>query len=242
MAMRLRSLSIRTYLIFSYMALVLLFTLWMGAVSDYSTDLLLRRSVETAETALKDTTAANLQLSEKILTRVGEYIIQDKAEDVAREVAHYLKGKTTYDYDQIRRNPNLRKVAIQKIYAAGKEAGYTDLYDQHGYILFHPDPQVEGRNQLDWQKEYPETTELVKRSFTENNVSGYFTFFDQNKRERQKFSVRIRIPGTPFIVAAIVNIDEFFRPTLDKIKSASEEISARTRQRLIEDEKAVDLQ
>ena len=185
--------------------------------------------METAETALKDATAANVQLSEKILTQVGEYIVQDKAEDVARELAHYFKGKKTYDYAQIRRNPNLRKVAIQKIYAWGKEAGYTDLYDQHGYILFHPDPQVEGRNQLDWQKEYPETTEMVKRSFTENNVSGYFTFFDQNKRERQKYSVRVHIPGTPFIVAAIVNIDEFFQPTLEKIKSASEEISARTR-------------
>ena len=240
--MRLRTLSIRTYLILSYMALVLLFSLWMAVVSDYSTDLLLRRSLETSETALKDATAANLQLSEKILTRVGEYIIQDKAEDVARELAHYFKGKKAYDYAQIRRNPILRKVAIQKIYAFGKEAGYTDLYDQHGFILFHPDPQVEGRNQLDWQQEYPETTEMVKRSFTENNVSGYFTFFDQNRRERQKYSVRVHIPGTPFIVASIVNIDAFFQPTLEKIKSAREEISARTRQRLIEQEKAVDLQ
>ncbi len=239
--MKLRSLSIRTYLIFSYMALVLLFTLWMGAVSDYSTDLLLNHSIETAETALKDATAANVQLSEKILTEAGKYIIQDKAEDVARELAHYFKGKKTYDYDQIRRNPNLRKEAIQKIYAWGKEAGYTDLYDQHGYILFHPDPQVEGRNQLDWQDEYPEATELVKRSFTEPSISGYFTFFDQTRRERQKYSARVRIPGTPFMVAAIVNIDEFFRPTLDKIKSASEEISARTKERLIEQEKAIDL-
>ncbi|MFI5330520.1 MAG: adenylate/guanylate cyclase domain-containing protein, partial [Desulfobaccales bacterium] len=148
----------------------------------------------------------------------------------------------TYDYAQIRRNPNLRRVAIQKIYAFGEEAGYTDLYDEHGYILFHPDPQVEGRNQLDWQKEYPETTELVKRSFTENSVSGYFTFFDQNKRERQKFSARVRIPGTPFIVAAIVNIDEFFQPTLEKIKSAREEISARTGELLKAQEKTVDRQ
>ena len=155
----------------------------------------------------------------KILTGVGEYIIQDKAEDVARELAHYFKGKKSYDYAQIRHNPNLRKLAIQKIYAWGKEAGYTDLYDQNGYILFHPDPNVEGRNQLDWQAEYPETTELVKRSFTENKVSGYFTFFDQQKRERQKYSARVRVPGTPFIVAAIVNIDEFFLPTLKQIKS-----------------------
>ncbi|MCL4502732.1 MAG: HAMP domain-containing protein, partial [Deltaproteobacteria bacterium] len=239
--MKLSSLSIRTYLIFSYMVLVLLFTLWMGAVSDYSTDFMLSSSLETAETALKDATAANIQLSEKVLTRVGEYIVQDKAEDVARELAHYFKGKKTFDYAQIRRNPTLRNMAIQKVYAAGQEAGYTDLYDKHGYILFHPDSQVEGRNQLDWKEEYPETTELVKRSFTKNNVSGYFNFFDQNRRERQKYSARVHVPGTPFIVAAIVNIDQFFQPTLEKIKSAREEISARTKERLVEHEKAIDL-
>ena len=177
--MRLRSLSIRTYLIFSYMALVLLFTLGMGAVSDYSTDLLLAPLHGDRGDGPERRHRRQCPVIRKNPDQVGEYIIQDKAEDVARELAHYLKGKKTYDYAQIRRNPNLRKVAIQKIYAPGKEAGYTDLYDQHGYILFHPDPQVEGRNQLDWQEEYPETTEMVKRSFTENNVSGYFTFFDQ---------------------------------------------------------------
>ncbi|MFI5355466.1 MAG: hypothetical protein ACHQX0_07635, partial [Desulfobaccales bacterium] len=147
--MRLRSLSLRTYLVLSYLTLILLLLAGTAVVEDYATDVLLARSMETSQSALKDVTAENVRLSEKVLTRVGEYIVQDKAEDVARELAHYLKGKKTYDYAQIRRNPNLRRVAIQKIYAFGEEAGYTDLYDEHGYILFHPDPQVEGRNQLD---------------------------------------------------------------------------------------------
>ncbi len=240
--MPLRSLSIRTYLLFSYLALILLLIAGMAVVEDYATDVLLARSLKTSGQAMQTATAANIQVSKKILTAVGEYIVQDKAEDVARELAHYFKGKKSYDYAQIRHNPNLRKLAIQKIYAFGKEAGYTDLYDQHGYILFHPDPKVEGRNQLDWQEEYPETTELVKRSFTENQVSGYFTFFDHQKRERQRYSARVRLPGTPFIVAAIVNIDEFFKPTGDEIKRASEEILARTRERLAEHEKAIDRQ
>ncbi|MCX5889495.1 MAG: HAMP domain-containing protein [Deltaproteobacteria bacterium] len=240
--MPLRSLSIRTYLLLSYLALILLLIAGMAVVEDYATDVLLARSLKTSGQAMQTATAANIQVSKRILTAVGEYIVQDKAEDVARELAHYFKGKKGYDYAQIRHNPNLRKVAIQKIYAFGKEAGYTDLYDQHGYILFHPDPKVEGRNQLDWQEEYPETTELVKRSFTENQVSGYFTFFDHQKRERQKYSARVRLPGTPFIVAAIVNIDEFFKPTGDEIKRSSEEILARTRERLAEHEKAIDRQ
>ena len=242
MAMQLRSLSIRTYLLLSYLALILLLTVGMWAIANHFMYKLTERNLTLADASMQEVTTANVQLSEKILTRVGEYIIQDKAEDVARELAHYFKGKKSYDYAQIRHNPNLRKVAIQKIYAWGKEAGYTDLYDQNGYILFHPDPNVEGRNQLDWQAEYPETTELVKRSFTENQVSGYFTFFDKQKRERQKYSARVRVPGTPFIVAAIVNIDEFFLPTLKQIKNASQETLTRAKGNIMQHHDAMDRQ
>jgi len=240
--MALRSLSIRTYLLLSYLALILLLTVGMWAIANHFMYKLTERNLKLADASLHEITAADVQLSEKILTRVGEYIVQDKAEDVARELAHYFKGKKSYDYAQIRHNPNLRKVAIQKIYAWGEEAGYTDLYDQNGYILFHPDPNVEGRNQLDWQAEYPETTELVKRSLTENQVSGYFTFFDKQKRERQKYSARLRIPGTPFIVAAIVNIDEFFQPTLNQIKNSSQETLTRAKENILRHHAAMDRQ
>jgi class 3 adenylate cyclase/HAMP domain-containing protein len=240
--MKWRSLSIRTYLVFSYLALILLLIVGMAVVEDYATDLLLARSLKTLDKALQTTTDDNIKVAEGVLLKVGEYIVQDKAEDVARELAHYLKGKKGQDYAKIRRDPRLRNVAIQKIYAFGKEAGYTDLYDQNGYILFHPDPQVEGRNQLDWRDEFPETTEMIKRSFTENLVAGYFTFFDPQKRERRKYSVRVHIPGTPFIVAAIVNIDEFFQPTQAKIKQAGVAILSGTRKRLAENEQAIDRQ
>jgi class 3 adenylate cyclase len=109
-------------------------------------------------------------------------------------------------------------------------AGYTDVYDRHGFILFHPDRQVEGRNQLDWQEQYPETTRLIKRSFTEDNVAGYFDFFDKEQRERKRYSFRVHVPGTPFIVGAIVNIDEFFLPTEKKIEQGCREIMARARE------------
>ena len=101
-----------------------------------------------------------------------------------------------------------------------------------GYILFHPDKTVEGRNQLDWEKEYPETTALIKRSFTENQVQGFFTFFDKDKKERQRFSVRIHVPGTPFIVAAIVNLDQFFTPSQQRMKDSCQIASAAARQQI----------
>ena len=240
--MQLRSLSLRTYLILSYLALILLFTLWGGAIGDYSTNLLLQRSMETTDAALKEVTVANNQASEELLTRVGEYIVRDKAQDVARELAYILPKGKSYNYAKLRRNPKIRAVAVQSIYTPQGPAGYTDVYDRNGFILFHPDPQVEGHNQLDWQAKYPETTELIKKSFTEDEVSGYFTFFDRQKRERRRFSVRLHVPGTPFIVAAIVNIDDFFVPVQTKIKKASQEVTANARGRLEESEKAIDFQ
>jgi class 3 adenylate cyclase len=240
--MGLRSRSLRTYLVFSYLALILLLIAGTVVVEDYVTDVLLARSLETSESALKEATAKSVQAAEEVLTAVGEYVVQNKAEYVARELAHYFKGKKTYDYAKIRGNPVLRKLAIQQIYAFNKEAGYTVLYDRKGYIIFHPDPNVEGRNQLEWHEEYPETTELVKKSFNENNVTGYFTFFDKQKRERKRFSARVHVPGTPFIVSAIVNIDEFFLPTQSRLRAFSQEIATKTGQTLREHEKAVDRQ
>ena len=63
--------------------------------------------------------------------------------------------------------------------------------------------------------------QLLKRSFTENQVPGYFTFFDKNKKERKRFAVRLHVPGTPFIVGAVVNIDEFFLPTQKRLQAFS---------------------
>ncbi|MFA5110415.1 MAG: adenylate/guanylate cyclase domain-containing protein, partial [Desulfobaccales bacterium] len=141
-------------------------------------------------------------------------------------------GKKNYDYAKLRANTLVRATAVQQIYTPHGPAGYTDLYDKNGYILFHPDPAVEGRNQLDWEKQYPETTELIKRSFTQERVEGYFTFFDKDKRERSRYSARVHVPGTPFVVAAIVNLDEFFLPTQERMQSSRQETMALAKQQI----------
>ncbi|MEW6386227.1 MAG: adenylate/guanylate cyclase domain-containing protein [Thermodesulfobacteriota bacterium] len=232
--------SIRIYLILSYLGLIILLAFGMWAIADRFQDKLAGQILTVAKRAVQEVTAANTQATDKILTTLGEYVVKDKAEDVARELANLLAGKKTYDYAALRRNPKLRKIAIQNIYTPAGPAGYTDLYDKNGFILFHPDKNVEGRNQLEWQEEYPETTELVRRSFSENNVSGYYTFFDQNNRQRTRYSVRVHVPGTPFIVAAIVNLDEFFLPTQEKIQQAGQEISVRTEDHIAQHQKVID--
>ena len=222
--------SIRTHLLLSYLGLILLLTLGMWAAADWVLDKMTKGNLRFAEEGALALTTADYQMAKQILTNYGEYIIEDKAQDVARELGHVLAGRKTFNYEELRRDPKIRRIAVQTIYTAQGPAGYTDLYDRHGYILFHPDPKVEGRNQLDWEKQYPQTTEMIKRSFKENKVSGYFSFFDKEKKERQRYAARIHVPGTPFIVAAIVNIDEYFLPTQAKMRKASQEIIAKAEQ------------
>jgi class 3 adenylate cyclase/HAMP domain-containing protein len=225
---------LRTYLLLSYLALIAILGIGAWFIDDYVMRDLTKSAITIADRAVYEVTQANVRHSDHILTQVGEYIVQDKAEDVARELGYVLGGKRTYDYAKLRRDPLLRKIATQSIYTPDGPAGYVDLYDKNGYILFHPDASVEGRNQLDWEKEYPETTELIRRSFTTNLVKGYFTFFDKHKRERKRFSVRIHVPGTPFIVAAIVNLDEFFFPAQQRMQDSCKLVTGVAREQIVE--------
>jgi class 3 adenylate cyclase/HAMP domain-containing protein len=223
---------LRTYLILSYLALIAILGAGAWSINVYVMRDLTKSAIRIADQAVTNVTAANVQHSTDILTQLGEYVVKDKAEDVARELAYVLGGHKTYNYAKMRRNPTLRDIALQQIYTPEGLAGYTDLYDNHGYILFHPDKHVEGRNQLDWEKEYPETTEMIKRSFTHNYVQGYFNFFDKDQRQRKRFSVRVHVTGTPFIVAAIVNLDEFFLPVHERMANSCQMAIVVARQRI----------
>jgi class 3 adenylate cyclase/HAMP domain-containing protein len=224
---------LRTYLILSYLALIILLVVGAWAIDARVLSELSRSAIKIADQAVGHVTDANVLHSDRILTVMGQYVVRDKAEDVARELAHFLKGKNKSDYARLRRDPGFRAIAVQAIYTPHGPAGYTDLYDREGYILFHPDPAVEGRNQVDWEHQYPETTEMIKRSFKEDYVQGFFKFFDKDKKERQRYAVRVHVPGTPFIVAAIVNLDEYFLPAQQQMKESCQIASAQARDRIM---------
>jgi class 3 adenylate cyclase len=223
---------LRTYLLLSYLTIIVILGAGAWFIDGYVMHDLTRSAIRIADQAVGRVTAANVDHSERLLTKLGEYVVRDKAQDVSRELGFLLGGKQHYNYAKMRRNAFLRKIATQQIYTPYGPAGYMDLYDNTGYILFHPNKNVEGRNQLDWEKEYPQATAMIKRSFTHNYVKGYFTFFDKNNRERRRFSVRVHVPGTPFIVAAIVNLDEFFAPSQRRMQDACQIVTAQARKKL----------
>ena len=107
--------SIRTSLILSHLTLVVLITLGMLVGAELVGDKLLQKNLAFAEQGVKKITAANLQLSEKILTKYGEFSVEDIADFLARELSTVLAGQKTFNYHKMRRNPALRRLAVQNI-------------------------------------------------------------------------------------------------------------------------------
>lgn len=224
--------SIRVYLIFSYVILILLLSLGMWAVDVCIVARMAERNVTFAEDGVIKVTTANYQLAKQILTSYGEAIVEDKAEDVVRELGYLLKGKKSFDYQQMRRDKVLRTLCTQEIHSPYGVAGYGDLIDNKGEAVLHPNRSVEGKNFQIWQEQFPKMWDLVRQSFTQSRVKGYYDFLDTRNRTREKFMVLRQVPGTPFIAVAVVNIGDFFLPMQDQIRKASLEVVTQAKERI----------
>lgn len=219
--------SIRTQLLLSYLILSLLLIFGGWIVDERVLDRMKQKNLIFAEEGVKAVSTANAQAAEQILTNYGQYIIEDKAVDVATELSYFLKGKKINNYQELRRNNLLRRIAIQEIHTPEGVAGYTILFDQHGINIFHPDKKVESRDYALWRERFPEMWQLVSRAVKQEKATGYLTFFDQDGKPRRRYTATVQVPGTPFITAAVVNIDQFFLPTKKKFGEASQEIIAK---------------
>ncbi len=224
--------SIRTYLTLSYAGMILLLILGMWVMSDHLAAQLAANNLATAQKGSQRTIAATYKIAEDVLTVYGEKMVQMKVEGVAKGLGLLMKGKDLHNYAQLRADEVIRKSATQGIQTPEGLVGYLLVSDRQGEIIFHPNREVEGKNSANWQEQYPETQALLKRSLSEDRVFGYYTFKDRNGQERKRYSARVHVSGTPFIVAANVNIDEFFLPAQARIREASQKIMLESQGRI----------
>ncbi len=195
-------------------------------ITEFGIDDLTRQNIESATEGVEAIAGKNYELSEAILGRYGEKIVEMKARSAANELSLLLAGRSEYDYPELRGDERLRKIATEDIYSefpAPRRAGYIDVGDETGHSLWHPNQSVEGRNFAEWKEEFPDMWEYVVRSFREEEVRGYYTFLDRElDLPRKKYMVTRRVKDTPFIVYATVNIDEYFLPVHEAIREAGE--------------------
>ena len=225
--------SIRTHLILAFLGITLLMALGFFLIGNWLAEISKADTISFARALVKKNEAANYRLSEQVLTRYGEFMVQEKAENVASELSHLLREKKYRNYRELRRDEKVRAVATQKIYTPEGLAGYMILFDKKAENIFHPNKAVEGRNYAKWRQQYLEMWKIVKNAIAHRRTTGYLTFFDQQNRQRRRYTATVQVPGTPFVVAAVVNIDEFFLPTQRKIKTAGEKLLTQARQTIV---------
>ncbi len=228
---------IRTRLTLSFAVITVLVVAGMMVVADLGINKLVEQDLKTANEAIEEITTENHRLSEEVLTRYGEKLVENAARRAATRLSFFLRGQGDLSYARLRRLQRLREIATQDIYAeypVKHKAGYIDLLDNTGTSVLHPNRDVEGKNFSEWKEKYPEMWGYVVRSFTEEEVKGYYTFIDEENRERKKYMVLRQVEGTPFIVAAVVNIDDYFLPVHDRIRERGRETIEKTEAKIEE--------
>lgn len=217
---------LRTKIVLAYSTLVAGVVSALLLIAGLALDNLNQRNLAGADQALEAITQSNRRLAEDILTGNGERFVAELARSAANELSLLLGHRSTRDYAALRADARLRAAANRDIHALNRVAGYTDVLDRAGVSVWHPNPEVEGRNFAEWKERYPEMWTLVERSFREAEVRGYYSFLDRDNRGRRKYMVLRQVPDTPFIVAAVVNIEDFFLPVQREIGAAGQQVRA----------------
>jgi serine phosphatase RsbU (regulator of sigma subunit) len=210
-------------LVLSYFGIIVLTGIGMFFLTEWIVKDITSRNILTAKDALTTISDENLRFSEHELTQLGERLVRLKSIEVAALLSWELGSRDVSDYELLRKDSTLRRIAIQDIRTSDGIAGHTDVFDTHGVAVWHPNIAVQGKNYRDWKGEFPEMWELVKRSFAEPEVQGYYTFLTRTNTVKRKYMVLTQVHGTPFVAAAVVEIDKFFLPTHYRIKAAQEE-------------------
>jgi predicted Zn finger-like uncharacterized protein len=169
---------------------------------------------------LNSLTSLIVDESSRVVTSMAEEAIRSTSRAVARECNLYLTShpeliKTAYDKD-----PDFRRVAVQKV---GK-TGYTALYelpDSNGVwrTWAHANPKIIG---IDMSKlktplgrNFPGFWRVYTGVKGGKESKGYYTWQDKDGSFRDKFMVCTPVEGTRYIIAATTYLDEFTMPIKD---------------------------
>ncbi|QSH41244.1 SpoIIE family protein phosphatase [Lentisphaerota bacterium ZTH] len=221
------SFRIKTRILFSYILILGVLCSGIFLVFDYFTiQELTRNHVVLAQDGVNGISQDNIRLSSRYLRIHGEKIIELLTRLNAWKISALLEKTPAAElknYELLRRDPNLRKIVDAGVYVYGKYAGYFDILDREGLSVIHPNRKIEGRKFSEWKSEYPKMWTLVKRSFKKPLVTGNYEFYEQKGMEpKDKFMVLCHIPDSDLILAAAINIEDYFTPVHNAIKGSEE--------------------
>lgn len=167
--------------------------------------------------------------STELLTEAGAEMLLEKARDIAFQAELYLRANPDLDRDDFAYDPEFSQIAVQAI----GETGYTVVLqypepDQDWTIWAHPNPHVIGIEDIDAVRaalgpHFDPFFELLKQAEGgETEVTGRYYWMDPDGVVREKFMAiaPIQLEGSPFLLMATSNIEEFEQRTEDLRESA----------------------
>jgi len=158
---------------------------------------------------------SSLKASTNSLDKLGEQIIRQHSEDVAKMLEIYLKSTNKLKIPSEKlfttNDPVLMDIVTRKI---GK-TGYIAVFDTSNTIRFHPDPKmVNLETKTIYDKLGPDFVRINETALAGQDNGGYYQWPDpkENNKLKPKYQYLTRVKGTPYFVSANTWIDEFSQP------------------------------
>nr|MDJ0721453.1 HAMP domain-containing protein [Desulfobacterales bacterium] len=176
--------------------------------------------------AISETTAIVWQVVNRSLT--------DKAESVALQARQYLYSHPDLKNDQFNRDIYFKKIANQKMGVSG----YTFLYERPGpdgiwRIWAHVNPRLVGSDvqtlRSDQGKGFADFWNVFTAVQNGKPSAGFYSWRNAQGEVIQKYMVAVPVSGTPYVVAATTDTEEFVHP-IQVIESKVSQLSGETRQ------------
>lgn len=151
--------------------------------------------------------------AEESLQHLGEKIIRNKAQDVAKQIEIYFRMHPDMTIAEMREDPQFMKIALQKV---GRN-GYTAITERGSYkFRVHPNAELVDRKMREFADKMPDWWAIVEAAIKKGEVSGYYKWTEPDGSVRRKFlavsPVGVRLNGKALDVSATTYIDEFSEP------------------------------
>lgn len=202
----------------TFVALVLIGVTWERGVLSERFAAANREQADTAERALES---------------VGEAVIRNKARDVAGQLAIYFRMHRGRSFEDMRRDPELQRLAVQPVGETGYTA-LTEAADSYA-IRLHPNPALVDRDMRSLAESMPDWWRIVEAGIHGREADGRYQWVDPDGAVRTKYMVTTPVAepvdGVTFMVSATTYVDEFSAPAI-AMRRQSDDILGRFQRHL----------
>ncbi len=168
---------------------------------------------ETAEERLDTLGETATVKSTKALDNLGELMIKQKAEAVAKQVQTFLMKSQPTSIEDLQKNKNFNLIAVQQV----GQTGYTAINEYDTFInRFHKKAAIVNMDLNILKEKLPDFYQIMLKSNPETPVGGYYDWQEPDGTIRKKYMwitpVGSNNSNLNLAVAATTYIDEFSNP------------------------------